>query len=57
MLQSMGVLVLEERPFAVTRPDGMAVSIYQFKIRLDASMPVPPPTRSGGSRVSGSVMR
>ena len=41
MLQSMGVLVLEERPFAVTRPDGMAVSIYQFKIRLDASMPVP----------------
>ncbi|MGB8402483.1 MAG: NAD-glutamate dehydrogenase [Mycobacterium sp.] len=32
MLQSMGVVVLEERPFTVTRPDGMCVWIYQFKI-------------------------
>lgn len=32
MLQSMGVVVLEERPFAVTRPDGLPVWIYQFKI-------------------------
>ena len=24
MLQSMGVIVLEERPFTVTRPDGLA---------------------------------
>ena len=32
MLQSMGVVVLEERPFTVTRPDGLPVWIYQFKI-------------------------
>ncbi|MGC2653972.1 MAG: NAD-glutamate dehydrogenase [Mycobacterium sp.] len=32
MLQSMGVVVLEERPFTVTRPDGLTVWIYQFKI-------------------------
>ena len=32
MLQSTGVVVLEERPFTVTRPDGMPVWIYQFKI-------------------------
>jgi len=32
MLQSMGVVVLEERPFTVTRPDGLEVWIYQFKI-------------------------
>src|SRR5271154_2397606 len=32
MLQSMGVVVLEERPFSVTRPDGLPVWIYQFKI-------------------------
>ena len=32
MLQSMGVVVLEERPFTVTRPDGLQVWIYQFKI-------------------------
>ncbi|GAY15370.1 NAD-glutamate dehydrogenase [Mycobacterium sp. shizuoka-1] len=39
MLQCMGVLVLEERPFTVVRPDGLKVWIYQFKIRPDASMP------------------
>lgn len=32
MLQSMGVVVLEERPFTVTRSDGLPVWIYQFKI-------------------------
>lgn len=32
MLQSMGVVVLEERPFTVTRRDGLPVWIYQFKI-------------------------
>ena len=32
MLQSMGVVVLEERPFTVARPDGLPVWIYQFKI-------------------------
>jgi glutamate dehydrogenase len=32
MLQSMGVVVLEERPFTVTRPDGFLVWIYQFKV-------------------------
>jgi glutamate dehydrogenase len=33
MLQSMGTVVLEERPFTVTRPDGLPVWIYQFKIQ------------------------
>ncbi|OBG28045.1 NAD-glutamate dehydrogenase [Mycobacterium sp. 852002-51057_SCH5723018] len=33
MLQSMGVVVLEERPFSVTRADGLPVWIYQFKIQ------------------------
>ncbi len=40
MLQSMGVVVLEERPFTVTRPDGLAVWIYQFKISPDPSIPL-----------------
>lgn len=33
MLQSMGVVVLEERPFTVTRRDELVVWIYQFKIK------------------------
>jgi glutamate dehydrogenase len=32
MLQSMGVVVLEEHPFNVTRADGLAVWIYRFKL-------------------------
>ena len=40
VLQSMGVEVLEERPFTVIRPDGLEVWIYEFVIRLDPSMPV-----------------
>ncbi|WP_408633352.1 NAD-glutamate dehydrogenase [Mycolicibacterium arenosum] len=39
MLQSMGVDVLEERPFTVTRADGMPVWIYQFRIALHPSIP------------------
>ena len=39
MLQCMGVLVLEERPFTVTRPDGLEVWIYQFIIRPEESIP------------------
>ena len=39
MLQCMGVLVLEERPFLVTRPDGLEVWIYQFTIRLEETIP------------------
>ncbi len=39
MLQCMGVEVLEERPFTVSRPDGLTVWIYQFKIRPDSSIP------------------
>ena len=39
MLQSMGVVVLEERPFTVTRPDGLAVWIYQFKISVQSDIP------------------
>ena len=35
MLGCMGVEVLEERPFTVTRPDGLTVKIYQFTIRPD----------------------
>ncbi|BBX15742.1 NAD-glutamate dehydrogenase [Mycolicibacterium duvalii] len=39
MLQSMGVVVLEERPFTVTRPDGLAVWIYQFRISPHRGIP------------------
>ncbi len=42
MLQSMGVVVLEERPFTVRRPDGLPVWIYQFKISLRAISPIAP---------------
>jgi glutamate dehydrogenase len=47
MLQSMGVDVLEERPFNVTRPDGLPISIYQFKI---APLPTVPLARPGPER-------
>jgi len=40
MLQSMGVVVLEERPFTVTRPDGLPVWIYQFRISPHPTIPV-----------------
>ena len=43
MLQSMGVVVLEERPFTVTRPDGLPVWIYQFKITPQPTVPLAPP--------------
>jgi glutamate dehydrogenase len=39
MLQSMGVIVLEERPFTVTRPDDLPVWIYQFKIAVLSDIP------------------
>lgn len=42
MLQSMGVVVLEERPFTVIRPDGLPVWIYQFKISPHKSIPEVP---------------
>lgn len=32
VLHSMGVDVLEERPYHFTRPDGLAVSLYAFRI-------------------------
>jgi glutamate dehydrogenase len=40
MLQSMGVVVLEERPFTVDRPDGLPVWIYQFRISPHPTIPV-----------------
>ncbi|MBV9638991.1 MAG: NAD-glutamate dehydrogenase [Mycobacteriaceae bacterium] len=42
MLQCMGVVVLEERPFTVTRPDGLPVWIYQFKTSLHPRIPIAP---------------
>ena len=42
MLQCMGVVVLEERPFTVTRPDGLPVWIYQLKISPHPDIPTPP---------------
>jgi glutamate dehydrogenase len=42
MLQSMGVIVLEERPFTVTRADGLPVWIYQFKISVFSDIPDDP---------------
>ncbi|MDT5247089.1 MAG: glutamate dehydrogenase, partial [Mycobacterium sp.] len=49
MLQSMGVVVLEERPFTVTRADGLPVWIYQFKISPHPNIPTPP---AGPERVA-----
>jgi glutamate dehydrogenase len=43
MLQSMGVVVLEERPFTVTRPDGLPIWIYQFKITPQPTITLAPP--------------
>jgi glutamate dehydrogenase len=40
MLQSMGVVVLEERPFTVVRPDGLPVWIYQFRISPHPTIPM-----------------
>jgi glutamate dehydrogenase len=42
MLQSMGVVVLEERPYSVTRADGLPVWIYQFKVSRLRNMPDAP---------------
>ena len=42
MLQSMGVVVLEERPFTVVRPDGLSVWIYQFKVSPHRGIPQAP---------------
>ena len=39
MLQSMGVDVLEERPYDVTRADGLHVWIYQFQISRHPTIP------------------
>ncbi|SCX01626.1 NAD-glutamate dehydrogenase [Mycolicibacterium fluoranthenivorans] len=39
MLQCMGVVVLEERPFTVIRADGLPVWIYQFKVSPHQSIP------------------
>ncbi|AFM18238.1 NAD-specific glutamate dehydrogenase [Mycolicibacterium chubuense NBB4] len=50
MLQSMGVTVLEERPFTVTRPDGLPVWIYQFKVSPHRGMPDVPPGPEHESR-------
>jgi glutamate dehydrogenase len=49
MLQSMGVVVLEERPFTVSRPDGLPVWIYHFKISPHPDIPTPP---AGPERVA-----
>ncbi|RWA16155.1 NAD-glutamate dehydrogenase [Mycolicibacterium brumae] len=41
MLQCMGVEVLDERPFSVTRPDGLEVRIYQFRVSQERGLTVP----------------
>ncbi len=38
MLQCMGVVVLDERPFTVTRTDGLPVWIYQFRVSRPPSV-------------------
>ncbi len=42
MLQCMGVVVLVERPFTVTRPDELPVWIYQFVVKPHQSIPTTP---------------
>nr|WP_280831904.1 NAD-glutamate dehydrogenase [Mycolicibacterium frederiksbergense] len=46
MLQSMGVVVLEERPYTVRRADGLPVWIYQFKVSRHHSIPHSPDVAS-----------
>ncbi|OMC29628.1 NAD-glutamate dehydrogenase [Mycobacterium sp. GA-1841] len=46
MLQSMGVVVLEERPYTVRRADGLPVWIYQFKVARHRSIPEAPDAAS-----------
>ncbi|MGV0815150.1 NAD-glutamate dehydrogenase [Mycolicibacterium boenickei] len=46
MLQSMGVVVLEERPYTVRRADGLPVWIYQFKVARLRSIPDAPDAAS-----------
>ncbi|OBJ72317.1 NAD-glutamate dehydrogenase [Mycobacterium sp. 1274756.6] len=41
MLQSMGVVVIEEHPFTVTRADGLAVWIYKFKVSPHPTITLP----------------
>ncbi|MBS9533434.1 NAD-glutamate dehydrogenase [Mycobacterium sp. M1] len=41
MLQCMGVVVIEEQPFTVTRADGLKVWIYKFKVSPHQSIPIP----------------
>ncbi|GJP00929.1 NAD-glutamate dehydrogenase [Mycobacterium marinum] len=58
MLQSMGVVVLEERPFTVTRPDGLPVWIYQFKISPHPTIPkatVPAERAAAAQRFADAV--
>ncbi|HEU0189796.1 MAG TPA: NAD-glutamate dehydrogenase [Mycobacterium sp.] len=52
MLQCMGVVVLEEQPFTVTRADGLGVWIYKFKVspHPDITMPTTGPEREEVSR-------
>ena len=57
MLQSMGVVVLEERPFTVTRPDGLPVWIYQFKITPQPTITLARPVLSGRRPRNVSPMR
>ena len=54
MLQCMGVVVLEERPFTVTRPDGLPVWIYQFRMSPHPTIPAASPDESGRTSPSGS---
>jgi glutamate dehydrogenase len=51
MLQSMGVIVLEERPFTVTRADGLPVWIYHFKISVLSDIPEEPEDRPAATAV------
>ncbi|ORV42764.1 NAD-glutamate dehydrogenase [Mycolicibacter engbaekii] len=41
MLQCMGVAVLEERPFTVTRTDGLTVWIYRFRVSAHPTIDIP----------------
>jgi glutamate dehydrogenase len=43
MLQCMGVVVLDERPFTVQRPDGLPVWIYQFRVSRQPTIPAATP--------------
>jgi glutamate dehydrogenase len=53
VLQQMGVEVIEERPYQINRPDGRRCWIYDFGLRMDATLEAATRERRGESVRAG----